>query len=312
MQVLVWSLIIVCNLVHSFPIGPTEKIRDMQREIIKQRLTQSINNDNPYSDVEAIIPGQQPTSVLFEPMVHIGLSRSTYKVTTFIEFAPYIQSFRNFEVYLHKFVQDLQDPSRVSGFIHLLTQHKDQVILSNKQSRDFSRFLNNHPCGEGRNNPTKVCKYRPTEGGWDRNACKRQYDMVCRTKSQFKALTDTALYINQSFHQIKEDFLSVIDHLETEEDEGKARERQIHNDKVREELKISYSRLSQESLQTLNKIVERVKDSYPSIRENLRRTKRFGIMSWVLGWGVYSNYRQISTLKRNIQILYQQNLLQEK
>ena len=35
-------------------------------------------------------------------------------------------------------------------------------------------------------------------------------------------------------------------------------------------------------------------------------------MSWVLGWGVYSNYRQISTLKRNNQILYQQNLLQEK
>ena len=242
----------------------------------------------------------------------LRLSRSTYKVTTFIEFAPYIQSFRNFEVYLHKFVQDLQDPSRVSGFIHLLTQHKDQVILSNKQSRDFSRFLDNHPCGEGRNNPTKVCKYRPTEGGWDRNACKRQYDMVCRTKNQFKAVTDTALYINQSFHQIKEEFLSVIDHLETEEDEGKAKERQIHNDRIREELKIAYSRLSPESLQTLNKIVERVKERYPSMEETLSRKKRFGIMSWVLGWGVYSNYRQISTLKRNIQILYQQNLLQER
>ena len=117
-------------------------------------------------------------------------------------------------------MQDLQDPSRVSGFIHLLTQHKDQVILSNKQSRDFSKFLDNHPCGEGRNNPTKVCKYRQVEGGWDRNACKRQYDMVCRTKNQFKAVADTALYINQSFHQIKEEFLSVKDHLETEEDEG--------------------------------------------------------------------------------------------
>ena len=136
--------------------------------------------------------------------------------------------------------------------------------------------------------------------------------MVCRTKNQFKAVADTALYINQSFHQIKEGFLSVIDHLETEEDEGETRERQIHNDRIREELKISYSRLILESLQTLNKIVERVKESYPSIKESLRRTKRFGIMSWVLGWGVYSNSRQISTLKRNVQILYQQNLLQEK
>ena len=109
--------------------------------------------------------------------------------------------------------------------------------------------------------------------------CIRQYDMVCRTKNQFKAVTDTALNINQSFHQIKEEFLSVVDHLETEEDEGKARERQIHNDRIREELKIAYSRLSPESLQTLNKIVERVKESYPSIKETLRRTKRFGIMS---------------------------------
>ena len=199
MQVLVWSLLILCNIVHSFPIRPTEKIKDTKREIVKQRLTQNINNDNPYS-------GQQPTSVLFEPMVHIRLSRSTYKVTTFIEFAPYIHSFRNFELYLHKFVQDLQDPSRVSGFIHLLTQHKDQVILSNKQSRDFSRFLDNHPCGEGRNNPTKVCKHRPVEGGWDRNACVRQYDMVCRTKNQFKAVTDTALYINHSFIKSRKNF----------------------------------------------------------------------------------------------------------
>ena len=131
-------------------------------------------------------------------------------------------------------------------------------------------------------------------------------------KAQFQAVTDTALYINQSFHQVKEEFLSVIDHLETEEDEEKVKEREIHNDKVREELKIAYSTLSPESLQTLNKIVERVKENYPSIQETLRRTKRFGIMSWVLGWGVYSNYRQISTLKRNVQILHQQNLLQEK
>ena len=125
---LVWSLLILCNLVHSFPIRPTDKIKDTQKEIIKQRLTQNINNDNPYSDVEAIIPGQQPTSVLFEPMVHIRLSRSTYKVTTFIEFAPYIQSFRNFEVYLGKFVQDLQDPSRVSGFLGGLSLHLNHLI----------------------------------------------------------------------------------------------------------------------------------------------------------------------------------------
>ena len=309
---LIWFYIIFWNLVESYPVKAKPPTRELQKEIVKQRLTQNINNDNPYLDVKAIVPGQQPTSVLFEPLVHIRLSRSTYKVTTFIEFAPYIQSFTNFERYLHKFVEDLQDPSRVSGFVHLLTQNKDKIIRSTNQAREFSQFLADHPCGKGRNNPSKVCRYRPVEGGWDRHACIRQYDMVCRTKNQFQAVTDTALYINQSFHQIKNEFLSVIDHLDTEEDEENVQQRQGHNDRVREELNLAYSRLSRESLQTLNKIVKRITENYPTVKEKLKRVKRFGIMSWILGWGVYSNFRQVQTLKRNVHILYEQNLLQEQ
>ena len=116
------------RLVNSYPIKIDQSKIELQRGMIKQRLTQNINNDNPYLDVKAIVPGQQPTSVLFEPLVHIRLSRSTYKVTTFIEFAPYIQSFINFEKYLLKFVEDLQDPTRVSGFVHLLTQHQEKMM----------------------------------------------------------------------------------------------------------------------------------------------------------------------------------------
>ena len=280
-------------------------------EMIKQRLTQNIDNGNPYLGIKPIIPGQQPNSVLFEPMVHIRLSRSTYKVTSFIEFAPYIQSFVNFEKYLSQFVKDIQDPARVSGFVNLLTQHRS-TILSNSRAREFSKFIQDHSCGKGRNNPAKVCKYDTIRGGWDRHACIRQYDMVCRTKSQFKAVADTALYINQSFAQIKEEFLSVIDHLETSNEEPEMRKRREHNDRVRQELKISYSRVSTEELQTLNYVVEKVEESYPTIKDKLKRIKRFGIMSWVLGWGVYSNYKQIETLKENVQTLYEQNLLQEQ
>ena len=89
-------------------------------------------------------------------------------------------------------------------------------------------------------------------------------------------------------------------------------QRQGHNDRVREELNLAYSRLSRESLQTLNKIVERITEDYPTVKEKLKRIKRFGIMSWILGWGVYSNFRQVQTLKRNVHILYEQNLLQEQ
>ena len=35
-------------------------------------------------------------------------------------------------------------------------------------------------------------------------------------------------------------------------------------------------------------------------------------MSWIMGWGVYSNWRQIKAIKKNIKKLYEQNLLQEQ
>ena len=43
------------------------------------------------------------------------------------------------------------------------------------------------------------------------------------------------------------------------------------------------------------------------------RTKRFGLATWLLGWGVYRNAHDIRTIKKkNIQTLYDQNVLQEK
>ena len=42
-------------------------------------------------------------SVIYEPLPQIVLSRSTYKITSFIEFAPYMESFKKFERFLNRF-----------------------------------------------------------------------------------------------------------------------------------------------------------------------------------------------------------------
>ena len=73
--------------------------REIQENMIKTRLSQKIDNTNPYQNIQPILPGQQAYPVQFEPLAHIRLSRSTYKVTTFIEFQPYINSFRKFQTY---------------------------------------------------------------------------------------------------------------------------------------------------------------------------------------------------------------------
>ena len=40
--------------------------------------------------------------------------------------------------------------------------------------------------------------------------------------------------------------------------------------------------------------------------------KRYSILTWVLGWGVFSNWCSINKIKKNLRILQDQNLLQDK
>ena len=40
--------------------------------------------------------------------------------------------------------------------------------------------------------------------------------------------------------------------------------------------------------------------------------KRVGILTWILGWGVYSNARSVFKIKDNLHTLQKQNQLQDK
>ena len=40
--------------------------------------------------------------------------------------------------------------------------------------------------------------------------------------------------------------------------------------------------------------------------------KRVGILTWILGWGVYNNARSISKIKDNLHTLQKQNQMQDK
>ena len=58
-------------------------------------------------------------SVIFEPQPRIMLSRSTYKVTRFIDFMPYREAFRKFETYFRKFKNNINDPDHVGPLINV-------------------------------------------------------------------------------------------------------------------------------------------------------------------------------------------------
>ena len=99
--------------------------------------------------------------------------------------------------------------------------------------------------------------------------CKKQFQLICRAVRQFKAITRAAEYIRRTFNEIKREFLSVIDHLETEAEEKDPRERKENNEKVQEELKITYSRVSKEELEVLEDILKQVEEKYPDLNEKV-------------------------------------------
>ena len=47
--------------------------------------------------------------VIFEPLQNVQTSRSTYKVTSFINFTPYLEYFQQFERYLEAFKSSISN-----------------------------------------------------------------------------------------------------------------------------------------------------------------------------------------------------------
>ena len=62
----------------------------------------TINNANPYQGI-TITEGHGKYPVIFEPLQNVQMSHSMYKVTSFIDFTPYLEYFQQFERYLEAF-----------------------------------------------------------------------------------------------------------------------------------------------------------------------------------------------------------------
>ena len=62
----------------------------------------------------------------------------------------------------------------------------------------------------------------------------------------------------------------------------------------------------------LNAFMKALYKINPSLHNNLSHMKRVGVFTWILGWGVYSNARNIAKIKDNIHTLQKQNQLQDK
>ena len=66
-----------------------------------------------------IKPGHRMEPVIFEPQKKIRLSRSTYKVNSYIDFKPYKETFKQFGQYMVRFLKDINDPHYVGNLYNI-------------------------------------------------------------------------------------------------------------------------------------------------------------------------------------------------
>ena len=78
-------------------------------------------------------------SVIFEPQLKMQLTRSSYKITSFVDFQPFLQGFQSVDKYLNDFLADINDPTY---FQKLITPFHDVEVTPFVNASTIIKFLN--------------------------------------------------------------------------------------------------------------------------------------------------------------------------
>ena len=243
------------------------------------------------SEEHKIKVGNRIEPVIFEPQQKIKLSRSTYKVTSYVDFKPYKQSFKQFGQYMGKFLVDLHDPHYVSTLYNAARYEGDPLIRRGAGAKTFF---------------TKATCRQPT--------------YKCRLQNQFIQLKREAAKINQIYLETYRKFLRAIDHMEFHPTLGRTktestiRLKRQPNGKDQTEKASQYTNqmegLTKEDKLMLKQADELIETKFLNKTTKKKRNKRFGLAGWIMGWGM-GYFSSLRAIKDNIRTLQSQNKLQQ-
>ena len=267
------------------------KTENNQREH-KLETTTIPNPQQPFgheemSEEHKIKVGNRIEPVIFEPQRKIKLSRSTYKVTSYVDFKPYKQSFKQFGQYMGKFLVDLHNPHYVSTLYNAGRYEGDPLI---RRGAGAKTFFTEATC--------------------------RQLTYKCRLQNQFIQLKREAAKINQIYLETYRKFLRAIDHMEFHptlgrtKTESTVRLKRQPNDKDQTEKASQYTNqmegLTKEDKLMLKQADELIETKFLNKTTKKKRNKRFGLTGWIMGY-----FSSLRAIKDNIRTLQSQNKLQQ-
>ena len=143
-----------------------------------------------------IKPGHKMEPVIFEPQKKIRLSRSTYKVNSYIDFKPYKETFKQFGQYMVRFLKDIHDPHYVENLYNI---HRPKGSPPVQLAQNDKLHLG-----------TPTCK---------------QVTYKCRVQNQYMQLRKEAFKLNSMYRSAHEKFLRAIDHMEFHPALGRSKEK---------------------------------------------------------------------------------------
>ena len=112
-------------------------------------------------------------TVIFESQRKIRLSRSSYKVNSYIDFKPYKETFKQFGHYMARFLKDIHDPHYVGNLYNINRLKGAPVVqIGENEKNHFGTF-----------------------------ACK-QATYKCRIQNQYVQLRKEDLKVNSTYREI--------------------------------------------------------------------------------------------------------------
>ena len=225
--------------------------------------------------------------VIFEPQNKTQLTRSTYQVTTFLDFAPFVNGFNNLQNYIKDFKKDIHNPEYFSLIMYTSMTPCASPLLN---EQDLATFMQ-----------SAYCLSAP---------------YACMTRLKIDSFLMEVNYLEDLFDVVFQKFLNAIDHI----DYHPTMQNAPASNRSKRSVSFSETGFYATYDRTLNPTEEIFLDKLLITLENMnstwvdkfKRMKRYSILTWVLGLGVFSNSRSINKIKKNLRILQDQNLLQDK
>ena len=220
------------------------------------------------SDKPPVKPNQWVHSVIFEPLPKVKLTRSSYQVTTFLDFQLFIDGFEKVNDYIEQFKKDLDNPE----YVDIIPKRIENMEITLQNDTDMSHLLD-----------SRGCHVQPHQ-------CLASLKIV-----KFKV---EVTYVHTIFENIHQRFLAAFDHLKYHHSSTTNETQNKHNTDD------SHSKFRNESipLEEQNDVVLdilwKLKQPSPDEYARVKCKKRTGLITWILGWGIFSNLHNIKKLKK--------------